>query len=142
MAKVLRDLRAPHPLCEASAEEAFGKIAAPEGRELHACLDERAVEVEQGDQAGPLSGPVGYGENGTATTAQARKNVVAILPGSRGKDELGVRWQMHEDVHSHALRGDESVSGPWIDREGTNEGVPASATAEVRRVSRSSCAGQ
>ncbi len=41
--------------------------------------------------------------------AQARKHMMTVLPGRRGKHQPSLGMNLHEDVHPHALRGDEAV---------------------------------
>src|SRR5262249_23750036 len=66
LAGVMRELFAAAPAGEAAAGEIMGEIDAPQRAVLHACLGERAVEVEQSDQTGPFAAPVGDRENGAA----------------------------------------------------------------------------
>ncbi len=53
--------------------------------------------------------------------AQAGQNVVAVLPGGGGEDQFGIGWDVEEDVHAHALRGDEAVAGDGVDGKGAEE---------------------
>ena len=41
--------------------------------------------------------------------AQAGQHMMAVLPCRRRKHQLGLRMDVHEDIHSHALRRDEAV---------------------------------
>ena len=97
------------PLLEAGAELLGREILAPERRVLLAGLGQRAVEVEHADEARPLPGPVGAGEDRPLVRQQAGQHVVRVLPDRLGDDQRGLRVDSGEDLHALGLRADEAV---------------------------------
>jgi hypothetical protein len=109
VALVVVDLALANPLAEAVEEEGIVEVLGPDGAELDARLAQAAVEVEHSDQAGPLSTPVGDGEDGAAMADEACEDVVAVLPDGLDDDEGGVGVDGGEDIHTHALVEDKAV---------------------------------
>jgi hypothetical protein len=87
------------PLGEIAFEEVVLEIFGPDGGVLDAGLGERAVEVEHADEAGPLAGPVGDGEDGGAVGGEAVEDVVGVLPDGFGDDEGNLGIDFSEDFH-------------------------------------------
>ena len=106
---IVADRSVAQPLRQPVQEILVRELLAPDRREFLAGLDQRPVEVEQADESGPLSGPVGDCQNRPAMAEQAGQNMVRVLPRGRGEYESGVWMDLHEDVHPHALRRDEAV---------------------------------
>ena len=114
MRRVVRDLAAGEPFAQAAFEEIVRKVQTPQGAVRDARFGERPVEVEHADQARPLPGPVGEGENGASVRDQAVQHMVAVLPDRLGHDEGRVGMNMFEDSHALFLRADKAVSLIWL----------------------------
>ena len=79
------------PLVQLLAERVVGEGLAPQRRVGDAGLGQRTVEVQHADEARPLAGPVGDGEDRSAMADQARQDVVGVLPDRLGHDDRRVR---------------------------------------------------
>src|SRR6185369_5216663 len=110
---IVRDGSGAHPLLESVQEKLVGKVDAPEGRVGDACLGKRPIEVEQTDETGPLSTPVGDSEDRTFMCGQAWKHMMAILPDGLRHNERSVFGDSLKDVHSITLRIEKSVLLVW-----------------------------
>jgi len=108
--EIVGDASLPDPFLQARSEIFVSEVFAPQSVERDARLDQRAIQIEQPDQARPLAGPVGNGENGPAMAAHAGQHVMRVLPRGGGEDKAGVWIDASEDVHTHALIGDEPVA--------------------------------
>ncbi len=109
VAGVVIDLALANPLADAAPEELVGEVFAPDGAVFDAGLGQRAVEVEHAHQAGPLPAPVGDGEDRATMVAQTGQHMMAVLPHRFGDDQTSVGINVLEDLHAHALTGDEAV---------------------------------
>src|SRR5438309_11720512 len=106
---IVRDGSSVHPLLESVQEKLVRKVDTPEGRVGDACLGERPIEVEQANETGPLSTPVGDSEDRASMRSQARKHMVAILPDRLRHNERSVFGDSPKHVHSITLRIEKSV---------------------------------
>src|SRR4051812_15457827 len=100
---------AVQPAVEALPEEVVSEIDAPERAVSHARLGQRAVEVEQPDEAGPFAAPIRNGKNRAAMRVQAMEQVMAVLPDGFHDDERGIERDIAEDLHAALLAVDETV---------------------------------
>ena len=116
--EIMRDSSLPDPFAQTGEEIVVLEVFAPQGVERNSRLDERAIEIEQAHQAGPLAGPIRDGEDGSAMAAHAGEYVMRVLPCGGGEDETGFGIDAGEDIHAHALAGDEAVALRGINRKG------------------------
>lgn len=87
---------------------------APQRTVFHACLGQRAIEIEQADQAWPLPRPVCDREDGTLVRHQPGQHMMRVLPNGFGHDERCVGVDGFEDFDALSLRPEEAVASGWI----------------------------
>src|SRR5580692_4097562 len=109
MRLIVADLPVAQPFLKRAQKIIVGKLLAPDGRKLPACFDERSVEIEQADQSWPLTGPVSYRKNWPLMATQTGQHMMTVLPRRGRKNQSGFEMNIHKNIHTHALRRDESV---------------------------------
>ena len=114
--RVVLDRARLDPARDRVVGEGVGQVLAPDRAVGAAHLRQRRVDVEHPDEARPLAAPVGDGQDRPAMAAQPGEDVMAVLPDRLGDDERRVAVDAREDVHAHALAGDEAVARAGIDR--------------------------
>jgi hypothetical protein len=110
MARIMVDRLVLEPLPQTTAEELVFEVFAPKGTEGNASFMKAAVQVQHTHQTGPLAGPISNRENRSAMMLEPGKNIVTVLPDGLGNNDWGVWMDLQENIHSHALAGDEPVS--------------------------------
>src|SRR5437016_181289 len=76
---------------------------------MDAGFGQRAVEVQHADQSGPLTAPVGNGQNRSTMRIQAMEQVMAVLPYRFDDHERSIARDLAEHFHAVFLAVDETV---------------------------------
>ena len=107
--RVMRDRARLEPGREALASPVVGEVLAPQRRVRHPGLGQARAEVEQADEARILPAPVGDEQDRAAVGAQARQDVVAVLPHGFDHHQRRVGREPLEDLDAGPLAVDEPV---------------------------------
>ncbi len=124
VAGILGDLAGLKPLADTLYEMLVGEVFTPNRAIGDPGFGQRAVQVEHPDETGPLTAPIGDGQDRTAMHSQPSQNVMAVLPHGFGDDQRGVGGNVGEDVHAHALAADEPMPLDRIDFVGALDRDP------------------
>jgi hypothetical protein len=103
------DLAVAQPFRQPGVEVIVREVLAPYRREFLAGFCERPIQIEQAHQSRPLPRPVCDRQNRPLVAAQAGQHVMTVLPRRRGENDPGFGMDLHEHIHSHALRRDEAM---------------------------------